>query len=81
MMIAFSILLFFFESMTGLLSHMLCQKLCGEHYVSSIEPTIVDLSCGFHAELYLYFSLILTFVFGMVVNILLSRRTVEEQRN
>ena len=74
----FSMLLLIFESVTGLLSQILCQKFCGETYTSSIEPHIVDLSCVFNTDRYLGFSLVLLLVFGIMLNVLSSKKTVSE---
>ena len=74
----FSMLLLIFESMTGLLSQILCQKFCGEIYTSSIEPRIVDFSCVFNTDRYLGFTLVLLLVFGIMLKVLSSRKTVSE---
>ena len=73
-----SMLLLIFESMTGLLSQILCQKLCGETHAPSIELRIVDLSCVFDTDRYLGFSLVLLLIFGIMLNVLSSRKTVAE---
>ena len=74
----FSMSLLVFESMTGLLSQILCQKFCGESYAPSIEPRIVDYSCVFDTDRYLGFTLVLLLVFGIMLNVLSSKKTVSE---
>jgi len=75
LLMVFSMILLIFESLTGILSLVLCQKLC-PHYVVSSEPQIVDYSCGFNTDMYLNFSLVLLFIFGIVLNILSFREVV-----
>jgi len=78
LLIVFSTLLLIFESMTGLLSQIVCQKFCGESYAPSIELRIVDFSCVFDTDRYLGFSLVLLLIFGIMLNVLSSRKTVSE---
>ena len=81
MMIISSMTLLFFENMTGVPSRLLCEELCGKSYLPPLEPKIVDTSCSFRTDMYLSFSLVLLFVFGMVITILLGRRSVVEQND
>jgi Sec-independent protein secretion pathway component TatC len=74
LVIVFSMLLLIFESMTSILSTILCQKFCPEHYIASFEPKIVDLSCAFDTDKYLNFSLILLLIFGIILNVLSSEK-------
>ncbi len=76
-----SILILLFEGMTGVLSSILCQKLCRESYASLIEPKIVDLSCGFNVDRYLGFSLVLMLVIGILLNVLSSRVSVSQKKD
>jgi len=84
MMIILSIFLVIFENLTGILSPLLCQKLCGESYMLAIEskvymePRIIDPSCGFYTDMYLSCSLGLLFVVGIVMNVFLGRRSITE---
>ena len=81
MMIISSMTLLFFENMTGVPSRLLCEEVCGKSYLLPLEPKIVDTSCSFRTDMYLSFSLVLLFVFGMVITILLGRRSVVEQND
>ena len=76
LVIVFSMMLLIFESMTSILSTILCQKFCPEQYIASLEPKIVDLSCAFDTDMYLNFSLILLLVFGIILNVLSSEKTL-----
>ena len=81
MMIISSMTLLFFENMTGVPSRLLCDEVCGKSYLPSLEPKIIDTSCNFRTDMYLSFSLVLLFVFGMVITILLGRRSIDEQND
>ena len=81
MMIISSITFLLFENITGVLSRLLCEEVCGKSYLPVLEPKIVDTSCSFRTDMYLSFSLVLLFVFGMVTAILLGRRSVVEQND
>ena len=81
MMIISSITFLLFENMTGVPSRLLCEELCGKNYLPPLEPKIVDTSCSFQTDMYLSFSLVLLFVIGMVITILLGRRSVIEQND
>lgn len=81
MMIISSMTFLLFENMTGVPSRLLCEELCGKSYLPLLEPKIVDTSCSFRTDMYLSFSLVLLFVFGMVTTILLGRRSVVEQND
>ena len=74
-----SILLLIFESMTGVLSQILCQKFCGKSYIPSIEPQITDIACKFNTDMYLGFTLVLLVVLSIVMNVLSSREPVTEE--
>jgi Sec-independent protein secretion pathway component TatC len=73
LMIFFSILLLIFESMTNILSTVLCHKFCPEQYIASLEPKIMDPSCLFDTDMYLNFSIILLLIFGIILNVLSSK--------
>ena len=75
----FSMLLLVFESVTGMLSQILCQKFCGEIYTSSIEPRIIDLSCMFNTDRYLGFSLVLLLLFGIILNVLSAKVFISKE--
>ena len=81
MMIILSMTFLLFENMTGVPSRLLCEELCGKNYLPLLEPKVIDSSCRFYADMYLSFSLVLLFVFGMVITILLGRRSVVEQND
>jgi len=81
MILISSMTFLFVENMTGVPSRLLCEELCGKSYLPSLEPRVIDQSCGFYADMYLSFSLVLLFVFGMVITILLGRRSVFGQND
>jgi hypothetical protein len=79
LLIVLSMLLLIFESMTSILSRVLCRNLCHEHYVSTIEPKIVDLSCSFNTDMYLNFSLVLFLILGIMLNVLSTKVSIAEE--
>jgi len=79
LLIVLSMMLLIFESMTSILSGILCQNLCPERYVSSIELQIVDLSCTFNTDMYLNFSLVLFLIFGIMLNMLSTKVSITEE--
>ena len=78
-LIVLSMMLLIFESMTSILSGILCQNLCHERYISSIELQIVDFSCTFNTEMYLHFSLVLFLILGIMLNVLSTKVSIAEE--
>ena len=77
--VVFALILLIFESMTNILSRILCHEFCQDQYIASLEPKIMDLSCTFNTDMYLNFTLILLFVFGIIVNVLSAQELVDER--
>ena len=75
--ILLSLLVWLTDRLTHSISTILGKIICGGRYKQTADGMIVDPSCGFNIDMHFTFSLIVVFIFGILLYISSVRETMQ----
>ncbi len=65
------------DRLTDIISTMLGKTICGDRYMQAVDGMIGDPSCRFNIDMHFTFSLIIVFLFGVLLYIASVRETMQ----
>ncbi len=75
--IVLSLLVWLTDRLTQVISTLLGKIICGDCYMQAVNGMIGDPSCGFNIDMHFTFSLIVVFIFGILLYISSARETMQ----